>query len=116
MVCKLLSSLFILLSTTAYQIVTLLQASVNVYLAHTFGRYPASSIAVSKVLQDISDEVLPLGGKPLYDCLGFGAPALPALRLLVISTRTSVPSLSFLPDNDLDEEEIMLLLFDDVGY
>jgi hypothetical protein len=112
----LLSSLFILPSTTAYQIVTLLQASVSMYLAHTYGRYPASAIAVSKVLQDISDEVLPLEGKPLYDYLGHGEPALPALRLLVISTRASVPSLSFYLDNDLDEEEIMFPLFDDVGY
>jgi hypothetical protein len=42
------------------------------YLAHTYGRYPASAIAVSKVLQYISDEVLPLTGKPLYDYLGLG--------------------------------------------
>lgn len=72
LVCKFLSSLFILPSTTAYQIITLLQRSVNMYLAHTYGRYPASATAVSKVLQYISDEVLPLAGKPLYDYLGLG--------------------------------------------
>jgi hypothetical protein len=79
------------------------------YLAHTYGRYPASANAVSKVLQYISDEVLPLAGKPLYDYLGLGD--LPFQRFdfwsFQNSTRTFVTSCGSYPDNDLGEEEIV---------
>jgi hypothetical protein len=42
------------------------------YLVHTYGRYSASAIAASKVLQSIGGAVLPLAGNPLYDHLGLG--------------------------------------------
>jgi hypothetical protein len=42
------------------------------YLVHTYGRYSASAIAASKVLQSIGGAVLPLAGGPLYDRLGLG--------------------------------------------
>ncbi len=46
--------------------------SVNMYLVHTYGRYSASAIAASKVLQSIGGAVLPLAGEPLYNRLGLG--------------------------------------------
>jgi hypothetical protein len=42
------------------------------YLVHTYGRYSASAIAASKVLQSIGGAVLPLAGEPMYDRLGLG--------------------------------------------
>lgn len=42
------------------------------YLVDTFGKYSASALAASKVLQSIVGAFLPLAGKPLYDNLGFG--------------------------------------------
>ncbi|KAE9363892.1 MFS multidrug transporter-like protein [Stipitochalara longipes BDJ] len=46
--------------------------SINMYLVHTYGRYSASAIAASKVLQSIGGAFLPLAGEPLYDRLGLG--------------------------------------------
>jgi hypothetical protein len=46
--------------------------SVNMYLVHAYGRYSASAIAASKVLQSIGGAVLPLAGEPMYDRLGLG--------------------------------------------
>jgi hypothetical protein len=48
------------------------QMSVNMYLVDTFGRYSASALAASKVLQSLVGAFLPLAGKPLYDKLGLG--------------------------------------------
>jgi hypothetical protein len=42
------------------------------YLVHTYGRYSASAIAASKVLQSIGGAFLPLAGEPMYDRLGLG--------------------------------------------
>jgi hypothetical protein len=42
------------------------------YLVHAYGRYSASAIAASKVLQSIGGAVLPLAGEPMYDRLGLG--------------------------------------------
>jgi hypothetical protein len=46
--------------------------SINMYLVHTYGRYAASAIAASKVLQSIGGAVLPLAGEPMYNRLGLG--------------------------------------------
>ena len=46
--------------------------SINMYLVHTYGRYSASAIAASKVLQSIGGALLPLAGEPLYNRLGLG--------------------------------------------
>jgi len=42
------------------------------YLVDTFGRYSASALAASKVLQSVVGAFLPLAGKPLFDKLGLG--------------------------------------------
>jgi hypothetical protein len=46
--------------------------AVNMYLVEGFGRYSASALAASKVLQSLVGAFLPLAGKPLYDKLGLG--------------------------------------------
>ncbi|KUL89277.1 hypothetical protein ZTR_03801 [Talaromyces verruculosus] len=46
--------------------------SINMYLVDTIGKYSASALAASKVLQSIVGAFLPLAGKPLYESLGFG--------------------------------------------
>jgi hypothetical protein len=42
------------------------------YLVDTFGRYAASALAASKVLQSLVGAFLPLAGKPLFNKLGLG--------------------------------------------
>lgn len=42
------------------------------YLVDTFGKYSASALAASKVLQSIVGAFLPLAGQPLYNNLGLG--------------------------------------------
>lgn len=49
-----------------------IQISVNMYLVETFGKYSASALAASKVLQSVVGAFLPLAGLPLYDNLGYG--------------------------------------------
>ncbi|RFU29502.1 hypothetical protein B7463_g6841, partial [Scytalidium lignicola] len=46
--------------------------SINMYLVDTFGRYSASALAASKILQSVVGAFLPLAGRPLYDDLGLG--------------------------------------------
>jgi hypothetical protein len=48
------------------------QMSVNMYLVHSYGRYAASAIAASKVLQSVGGAFLPLAGEPMFDKLGLG--------------------------------------------
>lgn len=42
------------------------------YLVEAFGKYSASALAASKVLQSVVGAFLPLAGRPLYDNLGYG--------------------------------------------
>ena len=42
------------------------------YLVHAYGRYAASAVAASKVLQSIGGAFLPLAGEPLFKRLGLG--------------------------------------------
>jgi hypothetical protein len=42
------------------------------YLVETFGRYSASALAASKILQSVVGAFLPLAGLPMYDKLGYG--------------------------------------------
>jgi hypothetical protein len=42
------------------------------YLVQTCGRYAASAIAATRVLQSIGGAVLPLAGQPMYKRLGLG--------------------------------------------
>ncbi|KAH8660417.1 major facilitator superfamily domain-containing protein [Xylariales sp. PMI_506] len=46
--------------------------SINMYLVDTFGKYSASALAASKILQSIVGAFLPLAGRPLYNYLGLG--------------------------------------------
>ncbi|KAI9744631.1 MAG: hypothetical protein M1818_002160 [Claussenomyces sp. TS43310] len=46
--------------------------SVNMYLVETYGRYSASALAATKILQSIGGALLPLAGPPLYNRLGLG--------------------------------------------
>ncbi|KAG0649326.1 Cyclopiazonic acid biosynthesis cluster T [Hyphodiscus hymeniophilus] len=46
--------------------------STNMYLVQAYGRYAASAVAASKVLQSIGGASLPLAGQPLFDALGLG--------------------------------------------
>ncbi len=48
------------------------QMCINLYLVDTFGRFAASALAASKVLQSIMGAFLPLAGRPLYQHLGLG--------------------------------------------
>ena len=48
------------------------QISINMYLVDTFGKYSASALAASKVLQSVVGAFLPLAGQPLFDALGYG--------------------------------------------
>ena len=42
------------------------------YLVQAYGRYAASAVAASKVLQSVGGAFLPLAGEPLFDKLGLG--------------------------------------------
>jgi hypothetical protein len=42
------------------------------YLVQAYGRYAASAVAASKVLQSIGGCFLPLAGQPLFNALGLG--------------------------------------------
>jgi hypothetical protein len=42
------------------------------YLVQAYGRYAASAVAASKVLQSIGGAFLPLAGEPLFNKLGLG--------------------------------------------
>lgn len=42
------------------------------YLVETFGKYSASALAASKVLQSVLGALLPLAGLPLHNSLGYG--------------------------------------------
>lgn len=46
--------------------------SINLYIVDTYGRYSASALAATKVLQSITGAVLPMAGPALYDQLGLG--------------------------------------------
>jgi hypothetical protein len=48
------------------------QICTNMYLVDTFGKYSASALAASKVLQSVVGAFLPLAGKPLFNKLGLG--------------------------------------------
>ncbi|TVY84063.1 Efflux pump radE [Lachnellula suecica] len=44
----------------------------NMYFVDAFGRYSASALAASKLLQSVVGAFLPLAGRPLFDHLGLG--------------------------------------------